>query len=92
MGGDGPSTQSSITLSTINVFKPDDIIFIEITSRLNFDKKGRNLPRICKAVLLAEWNVGRLVFAEQLHPIALGDFQRTFNYDPMLGAMEMALQ
>ena len=54
MGGDGPSTQSSITLSTINIFKPDDIIFIEITSRLDFDKKGRNLPRICEAVLLAE--------------------------------------
>src|SRR5262245_24796992 len=84
--------QFSVTLSPVDVFKPDDIIFIEITSRLNFDKEGRNLSRICQSMLLAKWDVGRLVFAEQLHRVALGDFQRTLDYDPMLGAMEMALQ
>jgi len=57
---------ASSAVSAVNVLEPDDIVFIQITSRLDLDQEGRDLARIGEAMPRAERNIGRLVFAEQL--------------------------
>jgi len=47
----------------VDVVIPDDVILIEIGSRLDFDEEGRNLAWIGQAMLLADRDIGRLVLA-----------------------------
>ena len=50
--------------TTVDVFEAHDVILVEIGSRLDLDKEGRDLSGISEPVLLTNPNVGGLVFGE----------------------------
>ena len=47
----------------IDIVISDYIVLIEISPRLDLDEKGRDLTRICQAMLLADRDIGGLVLA-----------------------------
>ena len=68
-----------------------DVVLIEIGPRLNLDEEGRNLTEIGEPMSAANRNVSRLVLAQQLDVVALGDLKRAGYHDPMLGPVIVAL-
>ena len=48
VGGPGCSLALALLVaaSAVNIFKPNNIVFGEIGTRLHLNEKGRNLPRI----------------------------------------------
>ena len=76
----------------IDVVVPDDVVFVEIGARLNFNDKGGDLAWISQTVPLADGDVGRLVLAQNLYVLIPCHLYCTADHDPMLRAVMMALQ
>src|SRR5471032_3538245 len=78
--------------ATIDIFKPLDIVFTQITARLDFDDFQRNLARVAQAVDRGNRDVGRLVFTQQEHVFVAGHFGGAADHDPVFGAVLVHLQ
>ena len=62
--GTTPVLASVSRTAAVDVFEPNDVILVEIGSRLDLDKEGRDLSGISEPMLLTNPNEGGLVFGE----------------------------
>ena len=76
----------------IEIVKSGNIVFVKIGARLYLDKEGRDFAGISEPVLLANGDVGRLVFCEEIGVRALGDLEGPFDHHPVFGPVVVALQ
>lgn len=78
-------------IPSINILKPDDVIFIKIRARLNLDKEGWDFARIGESVFFTYGDVGRLIFGKQAGFLSLRHLKCSLHHDPMLRPVVMAL-
>lgn len=45
------------SIPVVDVFKPSDVVFLEVGARLNLNEQGGDLARVSEAVLLADGDV-----------------------------------
>ncbi len=69
-----------------------DVVFAQIRARLHFDEMQGNAPTIFNAVLRAQRDVDRLVFADHVNIFVHRDVRSSAHDNPMFGAVMMALQ
>lgn len=74
------------------VLEPNNVIFTEVFTVLNFDQNQRDHAGVFQAVGGALGHVGRLVAAEDDRRIAAFDFGRTRDHDPVLAAVVVHLE
>ena len=89
--GPGFPRLSLLGVPPIHILEPDDIVFAKISSGLHLYKKGGRSAWVSEPMLFANRNISRLVLTQQLDVIALGDFEGTLDYDPMLSPVLMTL-
>src|SRR5471032_510629 len=78
--------------TTVDIFKPLDIVFAQVAARLHFDDLEWNLARVAQTVDRGNRNVGRLVLTEQEHVFVAGDFRGAADHNPVFGAVVVHLQ
>ena len=78
--------------SSVVIFKPHNVVFTQITSRLHFDNLQRDGAGVGETMGFTQRNVRGLVFGEKYSLFAAGDFSRTPDHDPMLSAVMMHLE
>lgn len=91
-GPDEESEDSPLSGSLIVVFKPDDIVFAQIVAKLDFDNRQRPIRTIAEPVICLWRNMDVLAFMQLYFSVATDDVCGSFNDDPVLAAMGMALQ
>lgn len=79
-------------LPPVPVVEPHDIILPQVGTRLHFDDVQRYLPGILDAVLLADGDIGGLVFLQQEHSVSASDTRCAGDHDPVFGTVMMQLQ
>ena len=78
--------------ATVNVREADDVVFAGVWPRLYFDQHKRDDSRILETMDSAKRNICPLAFAEQAHLVAVGDFRRAADHNPVLCPVVVLLQ
>jgi len=78
--------------TAVSIFKPHDVVFTQITTRLHFDNFQWNFSRVSEAVGLTQWNIGALVFRKDHDLVTIGNLSGTTYNNPMLRAVVVHLQ
>jgi hypothetical protein len=76
----------------INILETDDVVLAEVRADLDLDELKRTFAGIGKTMRASEWQVHRLIFLHEAHPIIDRDFRSSVDDDPMLGTVMMLLQ
>src|SRR5262245_4580712 len=82
-----------LLLSTpVNIVEAHDVVLAAIAADLHLDQFARDLAGIGEPMDAADRDIDGLVFVHAAHVVAERDLGRSFDHDPMLGAMEVLLQ
>ena len=81
-----------LTGSAVGVFKPDDVVFTQVATRLHVNDFQRNATGVGQAVHCTQGNVGGLVFGNDQHFVTVGDFCGAGHHDPVFGTVMVLLQ
>lgn len=79
-------------MSSVCIFESNNIVFAEVTSRLNLYDLQLDGGWVSQSVYFTKRNIGGLIFGEEKNLIAVGDFGRAFDDDPVLGPVVMHLE
>lgn len=81
-----------MSISSVNVFIPFDVVFAEVAARLDFDQIKRNLAGVYQAVN-TEWRqIDGFIFMQNERLVVFAYFSDAVDDDPVFGTMMVPLQ